>query len=91
MSSVWSILAIPFRRVLSQLQLMRDGWIMSEDVLESCILTLELVHREFITLGTIGRLSVAEEVSDGSTQSDLAGLFTRFAYCVFFIIALCGE
>ena len=38
MSSVWSILAI--RRVLSQLQPMRDGRIMSEDVLESCILTL---------------------------------------------------
>ena len=61
MSSVWSILAI--RRVLSQLQPMRDGRIMSEDVLESCILTLELVHREFVTLGTIGRLSEAEEVS----------------------------
>ena len=59
--SVWSILAI--RRVLSQLQPMRDGRIMSEDVLESCILTLELVHREFVTLGTIGRLSAAEEVS----------------------------
>ena len=25
--------------------------------------TLELVHREFVTLGTIGRLSAAEEVS----------------------------
>ena len=36
MSSVWSILAI--RRVLSQLQPMRDGRIISEDVLESCIL-----------------------------------------------------
>ena len=58
MSSVWSILAI--RRVLSQLQPTRDGRIMSEDDLESCILTLELVQREFVTLGTIGRLSAAE-------------------------------
>ena len=58
MSSVWSILAI--QRVLFQLQPTRDGRIMSEDVLESCILTLELVQREFVTLGTIGRLSAAE-------------------------------
>ena len=38
------------RRVISQINVGRD---LSVDVIESCVLTLELVYREFVTVSTI--------------------------------------
>ena len=59
--SVWSTQAL--RRVISQIQVIQDGRNLSVDIIESCVLTLELVYREFVTMSTISRLSEDEEVA----------------------------
>ncbi len=52
--SSWSRQALD--RVISEMQVLQDGRLLSEDVLESCLLTLELVYREFVTQSSIGIL-----------------------------------
>ena len=59
------------RRVISHLQTLQDGQIMSEDVVDSCSLTLELVYREFVTMGTIGALDGNEREACRCVQNAL--------------------
>ena len=51
--SSWSRQAL--NRVISEMQVLQDGRLLSRDVLESCLLTLELVCREFVTQISIGK------------------------------------
>ena len=43
--------------------IVQDGRDLSVDVIESCVLILELLYREFLTVITIDRLSEDEEVT----------------------------
>ena len=67
--SVWSVQAL--RRVISHLQTLQDGQIMSEDVVDSCSFTLELVYREFVTMGMIGALDGNEREACRCVQNAL--------------------
>ncbi len=67
--SSWSRQAL--NRVISEMQVLQDGRLLSRDVLESCLLTLELVCREFVTQSSIGTLSEDEEAAAAYTLNAL--------------------
>lgn len=57
--SNWSKQAL--ERVFSQLQVIQDGRLLSVDVVQSCILTLELIYREFVSQASLVQLTEDEE------------------------------
>ncbi len=52
--SSWSRQAL--NRVISEMQVLQDGRLLSRDVLESCLLTLELVCREYLSHRAVNTL-----------------------------------
>ncbi len=67
--SNWCIQAV--RRVLDQLQALEDGRMQSGDTLDSCILTLELVVREFVLQSSVSCLSEDEHAAEQHTMNAL--------------------
>ena len=72
--SSWARQAIS--RVLSRLSVMEDGRGWSVDVLESCVLTLELVYREFLAESLMSGL---EDYQEEAVQLILTALQTLIA------------
>jgi hypothetical protein len=57
----WCVQALS--RVLSQVTVLLDGRSWSGDILDSCILTLELVYREFMVKSVTGLLEDNKEAA----------------------------
>ena len=67
--SQWCLQAL--ERVLEQVQVLSDGRMLCRDALESCIITLELVVREFVIQSTVDVLGDNAQVAFQHVQDAL--------------------